>query len=188
MTGFRFRIRGLPHRGNGLRGIALRTAPDGCPHPVCRRNQVDHALRRARLAVAEAVKETAEDAAFAGKGGAGRRRDGALTGNGLVVVGAGDGVNDLGLVEILRAIDLGHVADEHAVAHDLRFEAGRAVGVPLGFAAAGQRHPDAEPPDAAAEQVSVDATVTKGVDHPPGPELVHARKVAFVPETPLNVS
>ena len=94
-------------------------------------------LRRP-VPVAEAVKETAEHAAFAGKGGAGRRRDGALTGNGLVVIGAGDGVNDLGLVEILRAIDLGHVADEHAVAHDLGFEAGRAVGVPLGFAAAGQ--------------------------------------------------
>src|SRR6266567_5653399 len=130
------------------------------------------------LPVAEAVEETAEDAALAGKGGARWGRNGALAGDGLVVVGAGDGVDDPGLVEVLGAFDLGHVADEHAVAHDLGFEAGRAVGVPLGFAAAGQRHTDTELADAAAEQVSVDATVTKGVDHPAGPELVHARKVA----------
>jgi len=62
-----------------------------------------------------------------------------------------------------------------AIAHDLGFEASRAVGVPLGFAAAGQRHTDAELVDAAAEQVSVDTTVTKSVDHPPGPEFVHDR-------------
>jgi hypothetical protein len=35
--------------------------------------------------------------------------------------------------------------------------------------------------------VSVDATVTKGVDHPAGPEFVHASKVAFAPEESLNV-
>ena len=112
---------------------------------------------------------------------------GALAGNGLVVVGAGDSVNDLGLVEVLGAFDLRHVADEHAVAHDLGFEAGRTVGVPLGFAAAGQRHPDAELAHAAAEQVSVDATVTKGINHPAGPELIHVRKIAFVPERSLNI-
>jgi hypothetical protein len=48
------------------------------------------------LPVAEAVEETAEDATFAGKGGAGRGRGRALPGDGLVVVGAGDGVDDLG--------------------------------------------------------------------------------------------
>jgi len=48
-------------------------------------------------------------------------------------------------------------------------------------------HADAELADAAAEHVSVDATVTKGVDHPAGPEFVHARKVAFAPEESLNV-
>jgi len=90
------------------------------------------------LPVAEAVQEAAEDAAFAGQGGGGLGRCGALAGDGLVVIGAGDGVNDLGLVESLGTFDLGHVADEHAVLHDLGFEAGRAVGVPLGFAASGQ--------------------------------------------------
>jgi hypothetical protein len=40
--------------------------------------------------------------------------------------------------EVLGVLDLRHVTDEHAVEHDLRFETGRAVGVPLGFAAAGQ--------------------------------------------------
>ena len=104
-----------------------------------------------------------------------------LAGHGLVVVGAGDGVNDLGLVEVLGAFDLGHVADQHAVAHDLGFQAGRAVSVPLGFAAAGQRHADAELAGAA-EQMSVNATVAEGVDHPAGAEFVHAWKIAFVPE------
>jgi ketosteroid isomerase-like protein len=140
---------------------------------------------RASLAVAEAVEETAEYAAFAGEGRAGRGRDRVLASDGLVIIGAGDGVDDLGLVEVLGVFDLRHVADEHAVAHDLGFEAGRAVGVPLRFAAAGQRHPDAELVGAA-EQVSVDATVTKGVDHPAGSEFVHARTLAFVPETSLN--
>jgi amino acid transporter len=141
----------------------------------------------ASLPVPEAVEETAEDAALAGKGGAGRWRDGALAGDGLVVVGAGDRVDDLGLIEVLGAFDLGHVADEHAVAHDLGLEPGRAVGVPLGFAAARQRHADAELADAAPEQVSVDATVTEGVDHTASPEFVHASKIAFVPERSLNV-
>ena len=51
------------------------------------------------LLVAEAVEETPEDAAFTGKGGSGCRRDGALAGDRLVVVGAGDGVDDLGLLK-----------------------------------------------------------------------------------------
>ena len=153
-------------------------------------NRTTVAVRRGRgawLPVAEAVEETAEDAAFAGKGGGRCGRDGALAGGGLVVVGADDDINDAGLVKVLGAFDPGHVADKHAVAHDLGFKADRAVGVPLGFAAAGQRHTDAELADTAAEQVSVDATVAKGVDYPASPEFVHARKVAFVPEESLNV-
>jgi hypothetical protein len=35
--------------------------------------------------------------------------------------------------------------------------------------------------------VSVDAAVTKGVDHPAGPEFVHVPNVAPVPEKFLNV-
>ena len=153
-------------------------------------NQPTVAIRQgcaAWLPVAEAVEETAEDAAFAGKGRARCGRVGALAGDGPVVVGADDGVNDAGLIKVLRAFDPEHVADKQAVADDLGFKAGRAIGVLLGFAAAGQRHADAELADAAAEEVSVDATVTKGVDHPAGPEFVHARKVAFAPEESLNV-
>jgi hypothetical protein len=108
--------------------------------------------------------------------GAGRRRGRALCGDGLAVVGAGDGVDDLGFGEVLGAFDLGHVADEHAVAHDLGLQAGCAVGVPLSFAAAGQRHPHAELAEAPAQQMSVDATVTKRVGYPAGPEFVHAQE------------
>jgi hypothetical protein len=136
-------------------------------------NATDAADAGAWLPVAEAVEETAEDAAFSGKGGTRLGRDGSLAGDGLVVVGARNSVDCLGLVEVLGAFDLGHEADEHAVAHNLGFETGRAVGVPLCLAAAGQRHTDAELVDAAAEQVRVDAAVTKGVDHPAGPEFVH---------------
>jgi hypothetical protein len=77
-----------------------------------------------------------------------------------LVVGADDGVNDAGLVKVLRAFDPGHVADQHAIAHDQGFEAGRSVRVPLGLAPAGQRQPDTELAVAATEQVSVDAAVT----------------------------
>src|SRR5215470_5431468 len=143
---------------------------------------------RAWLAVAEAVEETAEDAAFAGEGRAGRGRHRPLAGDGLVVVGAGDGVDDLGFAEVFGAFDLGHVAHQHAVAHDLGLQAGGAVGVPLSFAAAGQGHADAEPAKAPAQQVSVDATVTKGVGYSAGPELVHATKVVIVSERSLTAS
>src|SRR5690348_270336 len=144
-------------------------------------------LHSASLPVAEAVEETAEDAAFASKRGTRLRRDGSLPGDGLVVIGTGNGVDDLRLVEVLGAFDLRHVSDQHAVEHDLRLEARRAVGVPLGVAAAGQRDTDAELVDTAAEQVRVDAAVTKGVDHPASPEFVHARTVACVPLSLLSV-
>ena len=143
---------------------------------------------RAWLPVAETVEETAEDAAFAGKGWGGCGRVGALAGDGLVVVGPDNGVNDAGLIKVLRAFDPGHVADKHAVAHNLGFQAGRAVSVPLGFAAARQRHAHAELADAAAEEVSVDATVTEGVDNTAGPEFVHTKKVMLIPERSLNAT
>ena len=94
--------------------------------------------RRSSLSVAEAVEEPAEDAAFPGKGGAGRRCHGPLAGDRLVIVCPCDSVNDLGFVEVLGAVDLRHVANQHAVAHDLRFETRGTVGIPLGVAAAGQ--------------------------------------------------
>jgi hypothetical protein len=36
--------------------------------------------------------------------------------------------------------------------------------------------------------VSVDATVTKGVGDPAGPELVHVQKIEIVPEGSLTAS
>jgi hypothetical protein len=56
----------------------------------------------------------------------GRRGLGALVPDGLVVVGAGDGVYDLGLVEILRPRDLGHEAHQVPVQQHLGLQAGGA--------------------------------------------------------------
>ena len=125
--------------------------------------------------VAEAVQETTEDSAFADQGGSRWRRDSTLAGDRLVVVGAKDGVDDAGLIKALGPFDPGHVANEHAVAHDLGFKAGCAVGIPFGFTTAWQRYTDAELADIPAEQVSVDTMVTKRVDYPPSPKFVHVR-------------
>jgi hypothetical protein len=139
------------------------------------------ALTHPGLAVAEAVEEAAEDAAFAGERGR-RRGGGALAGDRLIVVGAGDGVDGLGFVKVLGAFELGHVADQHAVLHDLGFETGGAVGVPLGVAATGQRDPDPVLTGAGPEQVGVDAAVTQLVNDPAGPEFVHGVKIAALAE------
>jgi MFS family permease len=138
-----------------------------------------------RLAVAETVEEAAEEAALTGESRTGRRRDGTQAGDRLVIVGAGDGVGDLGFVETLRALDLGHVADEHAVAHDLSLKARGAVGVPLGLAPAGQRYANPELTGSAVE-MSVDAAVAEDVDYPAGPEFVHTGTVSPAPERSLN--
>ena len=144
----------------------------GNPTVITRREQVyyrrqwradseqSQSLPAARLPVAEAVEETAEHAALAGQRRGGWRRDGALPGDRLVVVGAGDGVHDLGLSEVLGPFDLRHVTDQHAVPHDLGFQASRAVGVPLRLTPARQRHTDAELAAAAAQQMRVDPAVT----------------------------
>jgi hypothetical protein len=132
--------------------------------------------------VTEAVEEPAEDAAFPGEGGAGRRSHGPLASDRLVIVGPGDSVNDLGLAEVLGAVDLRYVANQHAVAHDLGFQARGTVGIPLRFAAAGQGYPDAELTHATSEKMRVNATVTKGIGHSAGPEFVHARTLAPAPE------
>ena len=144
----------------------------GNPTVITRREQVyyrrqwradseqSQSLPAARLPVAEAVEETAEHAALAGQRRGGWRRDGALPGDRLVVVGAGDGVHDLGLSEVLGPFDLRHVTDQHAVPHDLGFQASRAVGVPLRRTPARQRHTDAELAAAAAQQMRVDPAVT----------------------------
>ena len=105
---------------------------------VPQRPQLRPPGRRPSLSVAETVEEPAEDAAFPGEGGAGWRCHGPLASDRLVIVRPGDSVNDLGLVEVLGAVDLRHVANQRAVAHDLGLEARGTVGIPLGFAAAGQ--------------------------------------------------
>src|ERR1700745_888745 len=106
------------------------------PEHYGRTRKSQDVLHSASLPVAEAVEETAEDAAFTGQGGTRLRRDGSLPGDGLVVVGTGNGRDDLRLVKARGAFDLRHVSDQHAVEHDLRLGARRAVGVPLGVSAA----------------------------------------------------
>ena len=130
------------------------------------------------LPVAESVEEAAEDPALPAEGRTRRGCDGPLARDGLVVVGASDGVDGLRLVEVLGAADLRNEADECAIAHDLGFEARGTVGIPLSVAAAGQGDAHAELADAAAEKVCVNATVPKGIDHSAGPEFVHAREAS----------
>ncbi|HEX6450252.1 MAG TPA: MFS transporter [Trebonia sp.] len=133
-----------------------------------------------RLAVAETVEEAAEDAAITGESRTGRRRGGTQVADRLVIVGAGDGVDDLGFIEALRALDLGHVADEHAVPQDLGLKARGAVGVPLGLAPARQRHANPELTGPAVE-MGIDTAVAEHVDYPAGPEFVHAGTVSPAP-------
>src|SRR5262252_64516 len=119
-------------------------------------------------AVAEAVPEPAEHAAFGGQGLAGRGGFRALVADGLVVVGPRDGVDHLLFGEVLRALDLGDKADQIPVLHNLGFEPGRAVGVPFRLAAVGQGHPDPELIGADFGEVRVDAAGAKGVGNPAG--------------------
>src|ERR1700751_1441292 len=145
--------------GTGLHPGVGEADLDPVPDDDGRTGKGQDVLHSASLPVAEAVEETAEDAAFTGQGGTRLRGDGSLPGDGLVVIGTGNGVDDLRLVEVLGAFDLRHASDQHAVEHDLRLEARRAVGVPLGVAAAGQRDAETELVDTAAEQKLVDAPV-----------------------------
>jgi L-fuconolactonase len=130
-----------------------------------------------RLPVPEPVQEPAEQPALAGQRRPGRRHGRPLGGDGLVVVGPGDRVHDLGFVEVLRAVDLRHVADQHAVLHDLGLQPRRAVGVPLSLAAVVQGHAHTELIHARPGQVGVDAAITQLVDDVAGPVLVHAFNV-----------
>src|SRR5688500_18677470 len=98
--------------------------------------------------VAEAAEEAGEDPDLRWQRSALRRRRGRAAGDRLVVVGVPDGLDDLLLGEVLRALARGHEADEHAVGHDLRLEPGGAVGVPHGLTPAGHGHDDAELVDA----------------------------------------
>jgi hypothetical protein len=129
------------------------------------------------LPVAEAIPEPAEQPAFPGQGLGRWRRGRALAGDGLVVVGPRDGVDHLLLGEVLGALDLGDVADEVSVLHDLGLEPGRAVSVPFRYTPVRQGHPHPELKGADFGEVRVDATVAKRVGDPAGPILLHCPKI-----------
>jgi len=99
-------------------------------------------------------------------------------GDGLVVVGPGDGVDDLLLVEVLGPLDLRHVTDQVPVLHHLGLQPSRIVGVPLSFAPIVQYDAHPELIHASLEQMTVDATLAQRVNHPPGPVLFHPHNVA----------
>ena len=136
--------------------------------------------------VAEAVDEAAEDAALVGQRRAVRRSLGALMPDGLVVVGPGDGVHDLGLVEVLRPGDLRHEAHQVAVQQDLGFQSGRALGPPDGLTPLPGGHLHRVGVDAGLPQVCRNSAVAQPVGHPAGTVLVHdgqgtGRSVAGTP-------
>src|ERR1700678_3230901 len=86
--------------------------------------------------IPEAVDEAAEDAALMRQRRLRSRGLGAFLADRLLVVGPGDGVHDLGLVELLRAGDLRHEADQVAVEQHFGLQAGGALASPDGPAAA----------------------------------------------------
>src|SRR5205814_1750204 len=106
----------------------------------------------------------AEEATLARQRGRRRRRGGPLGGDRLVVVGARDGVDDLRLVELVGAIDHRYVADEHTVAHHLRFKPGGTVGVPDRLPAVEDHDPHAELVDPGPLQVRRYPLVAQCVD------------------------
>src|SRR5205807_1582079 len=111
------------------------------------------------LLLPEAAEETAEQAALAGQRRRWRRCHRALGGYRLVVVGAGDGVDDLRLVEVLGALDLRHEPDEVPVLHHLGLEPDGAVGIPFGIAPVVQVHPHPELIHTGSQHVGIDAAV-----------------------------
>ena len=135
-------------------------------------------LVRGGLLLAEAAEEAAEHAALAGKCRRGRWCLWPLRGYRCVVVGPGDGVHGLCLVEVIGAFDLRHEPDQIPVLHDLRFKTNGAVGVPFGLTAVVQVHPHPELVYASPQHVGIDAAVAQRVDHPAGPVLFHRPKVA----------
>src|SRR5665213_919335 len=111
----------------------------------------------AYLLLAEAAEKASEHAACPGQG-----RDGAGCGrqptrDGLVVVGAGNGIDDLRLVEVVRTFDDGYESDQHAVAHHLCFKFGSVVAIPHCLATSGQSYAHADLVDAFFRDACVDA-------------------------------
>src|SRR5690242_2151726 len=154
--------------------MELRTAAARWVAPLGRRVTA----RCVGLLLAEAAEEPAEQAALAGKCRRGRWRRRPLGGYRCVVVGPGDGVHGLRLVEVLGAFDLGDEPDEVPVLHDLSLKPDRAVGIPFGLTAVMQVHPHSELVYPGVQHVGVDAAVAQRVDHPAGPVLFHRPKLA----------
>src|SRR4029453_18049480 len=100
------------------------------------------------------------DGTGAALSGTRRRRTG--TDDRLVVVGGGDGLDDLPLAEVLRARDRRYEADQDPVAHDLRLEPGGAVVVPDRLAPVGQHDADAVLRDAGVWQFHMGEDVARG--------------------------
>jgi hypothetical protein len=119
-----------------------------------------------------------------GQRGTGLRRLGAFPPDRLVVVSAGDGVHDLGLVEVFRARDLGDEAHQVPVQQHLGLQAGGAFGTPDGLASAAGRHLHRVRVDPGLPQVRVDAAVPQRVGHPTGTILIHGRQATFSRKSP----
>jgi nucleotide-binding universal stress UspA family protein len=96
---------------------------------------------------------------------------------GLVVVGAGNGVYHLRLVEFSRAGDLRDEAHEVAVLQHLGFQCGRALSTPDSLPATGKHDLNAVSSDARLLQVGIDTTITQGVGHVTSPILIHGTRL-----------
>jgi hypothetical protein len=96
---------------------------------------------------------------------------------GLVVVGPGDGVRDLGLVEVLRTGDLRHEAHQVAVQQDLGLQPRRPLGTPDGLASLPGGYLHRVGVDTGLPQMRRDTAVPQCVGHPTGTILIHARQV-----------
>jgi hypothetical protein len=102
-----------------------------------------------------------------------RRGLGPFLSDRLVVVGPGDRVHDLSLVEVLRTGDLRHEAHQVAVQQDLGLQPRGALGAPDGLTSLPGGYLDRVGVDAGLPQVRRDSAVPQGVGHPTGTVLIH---------------
>ena len=97
----------------------------------------------------------------------------------LVVVGIGDGIDDLGLVEVGRPFD--HRDETASMPSRMTCASSSAVLLdPDRFARIGERDPHAELIHALFRRACVDAARPKGVDDSLCPVLVHTRKLPLL--------
>src|SRR3954469_13278371 len=109
--------------------------------------------------LSETVEESPEHPSGTGERCGGGRGHGVLSGDGLVVVGARDHIDDLLVVEVLGAGNGWDETDQHSIAHDLSFQACRAVAVPDRLATAGNLDPDPELIDAGLLQPGIGSVI-----------------------------